>query len=65
MREPLEIVTTSILQNMVQIFKKNTYVVTKILLKNVGRSSLGALGVESPPGGAMFLDTNSESPLDR
>ena len=53
MREPLEIVTASRIQNMVEIRKKNTYFVTKLLFRIFGNSSFGALGVESPHGGAI------------
>ena len=55
MREPLEIVTASLMQNMAQIRKTNTYFVTKRFFCNFGKSSLGALGVECPHGGAILL----------
>ena len=55
MREPLEMLRASLMQNMVQIRKKNTYFVTKLLFINFGNSSLGHLGVESPHGGAMVV----------
>ena len=54
MREPLEMVTASLMQNIVQIRKKNTYFATKPFLLKFGESSFGAPGVESPHGGAMF-----------
>ena len=54
-REPLEMVTASLMQNMEQIRKKNTYLVTKLFLKVFGKSSVGALGVESPHGGAIYV----------
>ena len=49
-------VTASLMQNMVQIRKENTYFVTKLFLGNFGRSSFGALVVESPHGGAICMD---------
>ena len=55
MWEPLEIVTASLMQNIVQIPTKNAYFVTKLLFRNVGKSYLGALGVESPHGGAIYM----------
>ena len=33
--------------------RKKNYLVTKLLFRNVGKSSLGALGLESPHGGAI------------
>ena len=48
-------VTASLMQNMVQIRKKNTYFVIKLLWGELGKSSFGALGVESPPGGAILF----------
>ena len=48
MREPLEMVTASLMQNMVQIRKENIYFVTKLLFESFGKRYLGALGVESP-----------------
>ena len=53
MREPLEFFTASLMQNMVLIRKKNTYFVIKLLLKMFGKNYFGALGVESPHGGAI------------
>ena len=53
MREPLEIVTASRMQNMVEIRKKNTCFVTKLFWGILGKSSFGALGVQSPNGGAI------------
>ena len=49
MREPLEKVTASLMQNLMQIRKKNTYIVINSLFQ-----FFGALGVESPHGGAMI-----------
>ena len=51
MRETLEMVTASRIQNI----KKNTCFVTILLFRNVRESSFGALGVESPHGGAIGL----------
>ena len=53
MRETLEMITVSRMQNMVEIRKKNTYFVTILLFWNFGKSSFGALGVEIPHGGAI------------
>ena len=53
MREQLEIVTASRMQNMVEIRKNNIYFVTILLFLNFGKSSFGSLGVESPHGGAI------------
>ena len=53
MREPWEIYTASRMQNMMQIREKNFYFVTKIIFRNFVIFTLGALGVESPRGGAM------------
>ena len=53
MREPLEMVTASPMQNMVHIREKHTYFVTKLLFWILGNSSFGALGVESPHSGAI------------
>ena len=55
MREPLEMVTASLMQNMVQIRKKNIHFVTKLCFRNFGKSYFGALGVESPHGGAISV----------
>ena len=54
MREPSEMHTASRMQNMVQLRKENTYFVTSLPFIFLGKSYLGALGVESPHGGAMF-----------
>ena len=64
MREPLEMFTASRLQDMVQIRKKNTYSVTKLLFWNFATSSFGALGVESPHDGAI-LTTNATQKVVR
>ena len=53
MREPLVMVTASLMQNMMQIYKKDAYFVTKLFWGNFGINSLGALGVKSPHGGAI------------
>jgi len=53
MREPLEMVRASLMQNMVQIRKKNTCFATNLFLKHFGKKSLGAFGVDSPHGGTM------------
>ena len=53
MREPLAIVTASIMQNIVQILNKDTYFVTKVFSGNFEKSSFGALGVERPYGWAI------------
>ena len=53
MREPLEMVTASRMQNMVEIRKKNTCFVAILLFRNVWKSSFGALCVESPHGLAI------------
>ena len=54
MREPLEMVAASLMQDMVQIRKENTYFVTNLIFRNSRESSFGALGVESPHGGAIY-----------
>ena len=59
MREPWEMVTASRMQNMVQIRKKNSYFVTKLLFLKIGKSYFGALGVESPHGGGHVLTIES------
>ena len=56
MREPLEMHTASRMQNMLEIRTKNTYFVTILLFGNFGKSSFGALGVESPHGGAIQFE---------
>ena len=59
---PLEMVIASRMQKMVQIRKKNMYVVTNLPFFCFDKSYLGALGVQSPDGGAikiwfyLFLD---------
>ena len=53
MREPLEMVTVSRMQKMVEIRKKNTYFVTILLFLKFWKKFSGALGVESPHGGAI------------
>ena len=58
MREPLEMVTASLMQNMVHICKKNMYFVAKLLFRMFGKSYFGALGVESPHGGAIVFDSH-------
>ena len=54
MREPLEMVTASLMEYIVQIRKKNIYFVTKLFFQSFGKSSFGAFGVESPHGGAIL-----------
>ena len=54
-KTPLEIYVASRMQNMVHIRKRNTYFVTNLLFRMFWKSSLGALGVESPYGGAIPL----------
>ena len=41
------------MQNMVDVRKKNAYFATNLFLWNVWKNYFGALGVESPHGGAM------------
>ena len=60
MRKTLEMITVLRMQNMVDIRKKNTYFVTKSLFVKKKRSSFGALGVESPHGGAIYSVTPSD-----
>ena len=55
MWEPLEMATASRMQDMVEIRKKNKCFVTKLFFDFFGKSSFGALGVESPHGGAMKI----------
>ena len=52
MRETLEMVTVSLMQDMVHIRKKAIYFATKLLLETFEKY-FGALGVESPHGGAI------------
>ena len=47
-REPLEMVTASLMQNMVQIRKKNSYFVTILFFLILRKSYFGALRAESP-----------------
>ena len=54
MRKPLEMITALRMQNMVEIRKKNICFVTKSLFGKKIKSSFGALGVESPHGGAIM-----------
>ena len=72
MWETLEMITASRMQNIVEIREKNTCFVTKTLFLIFGKSSLGALGVESPHGkaitsevpdpGCQILATTSQLP---
>ena len=55
MRKPVEMYTVSRMQNVVQIRKKNVYFVTNSLVRQFWKSSLGALGVESPRGVAIIF----------
>ena len=48
MRGPSEMVTAPLMHNMVQLREKNAYFVTNSLSLFLLKSSLGALGVESP-----------------
>ena len=48
MREPLEMVTASLMQIMVQICKKNIHFVTKLIFQNVGKVLLGLSASRSP-----------------
>ena len=59
MREPLEIATASLMQNLVQIRKKSYYSVTKISFSEILEKTFGALGVESPHGGAIWFQTTN------
>ena len=59
MREPLEIVTASLMQDMLQIRQSNIYLMTKLLFKNLKKEKRGALGVESLQGGAMEIPRNN------
>ena len=54
MRERLEMFTATLMQNMVQIRKRNTYFVTELFFRIFEKSSFVALEVEKPHGGAMF-----------
>ena len=47
MREPLEMVTASLMQNMVPILKKNMYFVTKTF-SNLGKSYFGLSALRTP-----------------
>ena len=58
MREPLEMVTASLMQNIVQIRKKKHLFRDQFIFLKVGKSSVGALGVESPTVGP-FKDVPS------
>ena len=53
MRKPSEMYIASRMQNMVQVCKKNAYFVTNLVL-HFKKCSFGALGVESPNGGAIL-----------
>ena len=43
MQEPLEMVTASLMQNMVQIFEESTYFVTKVILKQFEKTQTDAI----------------------
>ena len=55
MQEPLEIVTASRMQNIVQFRKKNAYLATYICSFSFIAFTFRALGVESPRGGAIMM----------
>ena len=48
MREPLEIVTVSLMQDMVQSRKKNIYFVTKLLFEILEKVILGLSPLRAP-----------------
>ena len=54
MREPLEMVAASLVQNMVQICKNNSYFMTKLLL-DLFEKVLWGLSVSEPHGGAKNI----------
>ena len=53
MRKPLEMYIASRMQNMVQIRARSVGFTTKLLFDIFPNFSFGALGVESPHGGAI------------
>ena len=55
MRKLLEMYTASRMQNMVHICKKVAYFVTNVLSNIFRLSYFGALGVESPTVGPLFV----------
>ena len=61
MRKPPEMYTASRMQNIVPIRTNNSYSVIIFLF---WKSSFGALGVESPDGGAIFLESLWERSLE-
>ena len=67
MRETLEMVIVSRVQNMVPIRKKNAHFVTNLSFLFLWKSFFGALGVESPHGGAMveemFLNADADGSI--
>ena len=65
MRETLEMVTVSLLQNMVQFRKKNIYFATKLFFEILGKVLLGSLGDESPHGGAIWFEWEVISNFER
>ena len=60
MREPLEMVTASRLQNMVEFRKKNTCFVTMLLFRNFEKVLLGLWALRSPTVGP----SESQNPRD-
>ena len=53
MREPMEMVTASLMQNMVPICKKNNYFVTKLLFDFWGKVLWGLSALRAPPVGPL------------
>ena len=54
MRKPLEMITNLRMQNMVEIHKKNNLFRDQITFSKILKKNVGALGVESPHGGAIM-----------
>ena len=56
MRKPLEMITNLRMQNILEIHKKNNLVRDQITFskKKIKKKIVGALGVESPHGGAIM-----------
>ena len=54
MRKPLEMITNLRMQNIMEIRKKNNLFRDQSLFQKYFKKNVGALGVESPHGGAIM-----------
>ena len=62
MREPLEMFTASLMQNMVQIRKKNMYFATKLLFGILEKVLLGLSASRAPTVGPSFIRKTAYQP---